>query len=105
MNVTDMTAEIRELNLTYLMLAQQMLREDKEAAVYRLSINEDLGDIIKNLTPGQILKMAASNMLLCRLRFNDRLILELLSSHEAQRGMPQSHAAILLSGRPAEVVA
>ena len=35
MEMPDMLGEIRDLNLTYLMLAQQMIRDDKSAAVYR----------------------------------------------------------------------
>jgi len=34
MNSSDMLGEIKELNLTYLMLAQHMIREDKAAACF-----------------------------------------------------------------------
>lgn len=105
MGVDQMMTEIREVNLTYMMLAQQMLREDKAAAIYRLGISQDLAGIVESLTAGQLLKMAASNMLLCRFRFDDRLIAELLTSHGKDRAMSQSHAAILMAGRPAETMA
>lgn len=105
MTMPEMLGEIKELNLTYLMFAQQMIREDKSAAVYRLGISEQLADILADLTPGQVLKMAGANVLLCRMRFDDRLILGLLSSHDKERAMPQSHAAILLAGQPAEALA
>ena len=32
-------AEIREANLTYLMLAQNLIRQDKAEAVFRLGLN------------------------------------------------------------------
>ena len=105
MNRSDMRGEIKELNLTYLMLAQHMIREDKAAAVYRLGVSQQLADIIADLTAGQVLKMASSNVLLCRMRFDDRLILGLLTSHGKESAMPQSHAAILLTGQPAEALA
>ncbi len=105
MGADQMMTEIREVNLTYMMLAQQMLREDKAAAIYRLGISQDLAGIVESLTSGQLLKMAASNMLLCRFRFDDRLIAELLTSHSKDRAMSQSHAAILMAGRPAEAMA
>jgi flagellar transcriptional activator FlhD len=105
MTMPEMLGEIKELNLTYLMLAQQMIREDKSAAAYRLGISEQLADILADLTPGQVLKMAGANVLLCRMRFDDRLILGLLSSHDKERTMPHSHAAILLAGQPAEALA
>ena len=34
MNTNDMMAEIRDANLNYLMLAQQMIRADKAGTVY-----------------------------------------------------------------------
>ena len=105
MNTADMLGEIKELNLTYLMLAQHMIREDKSAAVYRLGISQQLADILADLTAGQVVKMAGTNVLLCRMRFDDRLILGLLTSHGKESMMPQSHAAILLTGQAVEAMA
>ena len=104
-NTSDMLGEIKELNLTYLMLAQHMIRADKPAAVYRLGISQQLADILADLSAGQVLKMAGANVLLCRMRFDDRLILGLLTSHGKEGTMPQSHAAILLAGQPVEALA
>lgn len=105
MGAEQMVAEIKDINLSYMMLAQQMLRADKAAASYRLGISQDVAGIVENLTSGQLLKMAASGMLLCRFRFDDRLIVELLASHGKDREMSQSHAAILMAGQPAEAMA
>lgn len=105
MSTADMLGEIKELNLTYLMLAQHMIRADKSAAAYRLGISQQLAEILADLTAGQVLKMASANLLLCRMRFDDRLILGLLTSHDKEGTMPQSHAAILLAGQPAEALA
>jgi len=100
----DVLAEIRELNLAYLMLAQQMVRDDPDAAVYRLGISADLAEIIGSLTPGQVLKMASTNQCLCRLRFDDNLILSLLTADANQRTLPATHAAVLLAGEAVEDV-
>ena len=105
MGADQMVAEIKDINLSYMMLAQQMLRADKVAAIYRLGISQDVAGIVESLTSGQLLKMAASSMLLCRFRFDDRLIVELLASHSKDRAMSQSHAAILMAGQPAEAMA
>lgn len=105
MTINGMADQIRELNLTYLMLAQQMLREDKAAAVYRLGVNHELAELLLDLTPAQILKMAASEMLMYRFRFDERALLGLLTSHRNERSLPRSHAAILMTGQPAETVA
>lgn len=105
MGADQIVAEIKDINLSYMMLAQQMLRADPAAAIYRLGISQDVARIVESLTSGQLLKMAASSMLLCRFRFDDRLIMELLASHGKDRTMSQSHAAILMAGRPAEAMA
>lgn len=105
MNMFDMQAEIKELNLTYLMLAQHMIREDKYAAVFRLGIDQQSADVLADLTASQVLKMASANVLLCRMRCDDRFILGLLASHGKEGVMSQSHAAILIAGRPAEALA
>ncbi|CAG0945930.1 MAG: flagellar transcriptional regulator FlhD [Rhodocyclaceae bacterium] len=105
MNNTDVYNEIKELNLSYLMLAQQLIRADRETAQYRLGIGADVAEVIERLTPGQILKMAGANMALCRFRFDDKLLLGLLTTHERDRGTSHTHAAILASARPIEAIA
>lgn len=102
MNIDQLMGEIKELNLSFLLLAQQMLREDKDSAIYRLGISQDLAGILEQLTPGQILKMAGSNMLLCRFRFDDHLILDMLAGYTRERTMASSHAAILMADQPVE---
>jgi len=105
MNPEQMTEEIKEVNLAYMLLAKQMVQQDKAAAIYRLGIKQELADIIENLTHGQILKMVGANLLLCRFRVDDRLILEMLANHNRSHAMSQSHAAILMAGQPLEQVA
>jgi flagellar transcriptional activator FlhD len=104
MNTSEILGEIKEINLGYILLAQKMLREDKAAAMYRLGIGQDVAEIIENLSSSQILKMASSNTLLCRFRFDDRLIAEMLTSHSRDHAASVSHAAILIASQPAEVL-
>jgi flagellar transcriptional activator FlhD len=105
MKLTDTYNDIKEVNLAYLMLAQNMVRSDREAAVFRLGISEEIADILETLTPGQVLKMASSDMLLCSFRFDDTLLIDLLANHERERGVGHIHAAILAAGKPVESVA
>ena len=105
MKSTDTYNDIKEVNLAYLMLAQSMVRSDRETAIFRLGVSEEIADILDRLTPGQVLKMAGSDMLLCNFRFDDTLLLNLLSNHERDRGVGHVHAAILAAGRPVETVA
>lgn len=104
MKPTDTYNDIKEVNLAYLMLAQNMIRSDREAAMFRLGVSEEIADILEALTPGQILKMASSDMLLCSFRFDDSLLIDLLANHERERGAGHVHAAILAARRPVESV-
>ena len=64
----QLTTEIREANMTYLMLAQNVIRKDKAEALFRLGISEESATLIATLSPAQIMKIASSPMLLCRSR-------------------------------------
>lgn len=105
MKMTDTYNDIKEVNLAYLMLAQNMIRADRESAIFRLGISQEIADILDRLTPGQVLKMASTDMLLCSFRFDDALLLNLLSNHDRERDIGHVHAAILAAGRPVETVA
>jgi flagellar transcriptional activator FlhD len=106
MNIQNLQTEIREANLSYLILAQNMIRADHAEALVRLGLSEDVADIIENLTAGQLLKIAASNMLMCRFRFDDSMVWSLLLSHTKEQSSAQGmHAAILMAGKAVEVAA
>jgi flagellar transcriptional activator FlhD len=105
MNTQQVHEEIKETNLSYMLLAQQMIRDDKAEAIFRLGVSEELADLIVGLSPAQLLKMASSNMLLCRFRFDERLLLNMITDYNKDRMMSQAHAAILMAGQPAEVMA
>jgi flagellar transcriptional activator FlhD len=105
MNTDQILAEIREANLSYLMLAQSLVRSDREQALFRLGINEDTAVLIDKLTPAQMMKMAVGNTLLCRFRMDDDIVWNLLTSHgkgSANDGVSRLHASILLAGRHQE---
>ena len=105
MKTEQLMNEIREANLSYLMLAQNMVREDRDAAIYRLGVSEDVANILEQLSPAQLVRMAASNMLLFRFRFDDSLIVDMLSDYGKGKLMAGSHAAVLMSARPAASLA
>ncbi len=105
MNTMQLQEGIRDINLSYLMLAQQMIKEDKPAAIFRLGLSQDLVDVIGGLTPPQVIKMAMSNMMLCRFRFDENLLLNMVTDYSKDRLMSQAHAAILMSAQPVEELA
>lgn len=105
MQTQDITAEIRELNLSYLLLAKQMLQEDRASAMYRLGIGKDVAEVFDGLSTAQLLKMASSNLMLCRFRLDDRVLLDMVTSHTRAAEMSPAHAAIMLANRPPERLA
>jgi flagellar transcriptional activator FlhD len=101
MTTPDLMSSIRDTNLAYLMLAQQMVRQDRAAAIYRLGVSIELADLIDSLSPAQIVRLASSNLMLVRLRF-DETIAGLLSNLSKDRSLVQAHASILFAAQPAE---
>jgi flagellar transcriptional activator FlhD len=98
-------AEIREANLSYLMLAQSLIRTDRDQALFRLGVSEETANLISALTSAQIMKIAATNTLLCRFRMDDDIVWNLLTSHgksAANEGVNRLHASILMAGRHQE---
>jgi flagellar transcriptional activator FlhD len=105
MNADQILAEIREANLSYLMLAQSLIRSDREQALYRLGVSEETATVIGMLTSSQMMKIATGNTLLCRFRMDDDLVWNLLTSHgksAANQGVAGLHASILMAGRHQE---
>ena len=105
MTSDQILAEIREANLSYLMLAQSLIRNDRDQALFRLGVSEDTATIIGTLSPAQMMKIAGGNALLCRFRMDDDLVWNLLTSHgkgASNDGMGRLHASILMAGRHQE---
>jgi flagellar transcriptional activator FlhD len=104
----QMLTEIREANMTYLMLAQNLIRQDKAEALFRLGMSEESADLIGALSPAQIVKIASGNMLLCRFRVDDDMVWSLLTNHSASKvdndATTKLHASILMAGRYGEAM-
>ncbi len=108
MNKEQLLADIREANLTYLMLAQSLIRSDRVEALFRLGLSDEAADLVVNLSPAQLVKVAGGNMLLCRMRVDDDMVWNLLTSHTGPQGGNDSanklHASILMAGRFTEAL-
>ena len=89
--------DIHEVNLSYLMLAQRLLRENLAAGMFRLGFDTDVAEIVLNLSPAQIVRLASSNSVLCAFRLNDGQLLSSLT-HEVLGGvLQQAHSTILMA--------
>ena len=98
--------EIRDINLSYLILAQAMIRSDKPQALFRLGMTDSVADMVSQLSPQQLVRVASRNQLMCAMRFDDELIWGLLTdSHEPGNGVTQTagrlHASVLMAGHRA----
>jgi len=95
---------ITELNLSYLLLAQRMIREDQAEAMLRLGVSQEIASLIAAMTPAQLIKISRTSMLLCRFRFDDHALLAGLASETPQHDLQQMQLAILLMAQPVESI-
>lgn len=104
MRSNDTTDEIGELNLNYLLLAQRLVKEDMETAMFRLGISRELAELLSNLSLSQTMRLANSNRLIARFRVDDPPILSKLVQDGQITALRQAHTSILLSGQKMEVI-
>ncbi|MEY3807928.1 MAG: flagellar transcriptional regulator FlhD [Pseudomonadota bacterium] len=96
--------EIHDINLSYLMLAQQMIRDDKDVAVFRLGISQEIAEILGSLSTAQVMKLAGGPMMLTRFRFDDGAMLSMLTHDSKMQSMVHLHTSILLARQPVEEI-
>jgi flagellar transcriptional activator FlhD len=102
MHSTETLQSIQELNLSYLALAQRLLRDDRPTGMFRLGLSAEVADLISGLTLAQTVKLAACNQLLCFFRISDHQMLSVLATPAKHVDIAHTHAAVLLAGQPAE---
>ena len=94
--------EIREINLSYLVLTQQMARTDKAEAMLRLGVSKEIIEVLAMLSSAQLVRLAAANVLLCRFRFDDHAILSALTHGARREESGNLQAVMLLAQQPVE---
>ncbi|WP_167854894.1 flagellar transcriptional regulator FlhD [Mangrovimicrobium sediminis] len=94
--------EIQELNMTYLLLAKQLLSEDREAGIFRLGVTEEVADYILSLSAKKLAQISRTSQFICTLRIEDVAELEAtVASHRDYLATP-SHQAMLLASKAAK---
>ena len=101
MEQTDLMAELEELNLAYLMLAQRLLRADRLSAIFRLKIDEEMAALLLSLSSRQLARLARTNQLLCHFGHEGAERLRQVVDNPRDQGMGGFHASLLLASRPA----
>lgn len=99
----DLLADIHEINLSYLMLAQRMLRDDYATGMARLGFDEDVASLLLQLSPAQLVRLASSGSVICRFRLNDYELLSSLTRDVLGGILQQAHSAILLAQKATNI--
>lgn len=106
MQQQNLLDDMRELNLSYLMLAQRMLREDYPVGLFRLGLSADVADALLKLSPPQLLRLSNLNMALGRLRLDSPEVVAALSGKDVMGGaLQRARMAIMMAGQPVERIA
>lgn len=89
--------EIQELNLTYLLLAQRLLKEGKLSGMFRLKFSEEMADLLLSLSTRQLTQLSRTNQMLCTFSLENATQLARVLFNERDHGLTQTHAAMLLA--------
>ncbi|MFD2190270.1 flagellar transcriptional regulator FlhD [Pistricoccus aurantiacus] len=89
--------EIQELNLSYLLLVQRLLREDRATAMFRLKIDAEMADLLQSLGSKQLSQLSRTNQLLCQPGFEGAAQLRALTQHRREQGLSPTHTALLMA--------
>ncbi|NNU43996.1 flagellar transcriptional regulator FlhD [Ramlibacter montanisoli] len=98
MSAVDSSKEIADLNLTYMLLAQKLLRQDKAAAMLRLGISTEMADLLVGMSLSEVIKIATSNFVLCAFRLDELPIVKTVMQGDRQAALQQAHISIVLAG-------
>jgi len=94
----EISKEIGDINLAYMLLAQKLAKQDSAAAMYRLGVSRELAELLANMSIAQIVKLANSNVLICGFRLHDHPAFIALGE-EKDSMLQQAHMSILMSAR------
>lgn len=99
MHTSELLKHIYDINLSYLLLAQRLISQDKASAMFRLGINEEMAKTLGELTLPQMVKLAETNQLVCQFRFDSHQTITQLTQESRVDDLQQIHTGILLSTR------
>lgn len=101
----DISKEIGDINLAYMLLAQKLVKQDRAAAMFKLGVSSELADMLASMSLAQILKLATSNFLLCSFRIDDHPSMSAVVGEEKDPNLQQAHMSILMSARRLQMLA
>lgn len=96
-NTNKDLADIQELNLSYLLLAQNLLRKDREVAMFRLKLNDNMADLLTQLSSKQMTQLSRTNQLICRPIFEEAERIARALDNSRELGMVEIHTSLLMA--------
>ncbi|QOV70499.1 flagellar transcriptional regulator FlhD [Citrobacter sp. BDA59-3] len=99
MHTSELLKHIYDINLSYLLLAQRLISQDKASAMFRLGVNEEMANTLGELTLPQMVKLAETNQVICQFRFDNHQTITRLTQESRVDDLQQIHTGILLSTR------
>ncbi|WP_341312676.1 flagellar transcriptional regulator FlhD [Paraburkholderia sp. IMGN_8] len=75
---------IHEMNLSYLLLIQRLLVEDKASGMSSLGVSSEVADVLVALSLKEIARLASVSQILCSFRFHDHTVLSALTHTQVE---------------------
>lgn len=99
MSAEQLLEDIQDVNLSYLLLVQRLINTDRELAMFRLKIDEQMADLLGSIPVADLSRLARCNQLLCHFSLGNADELYALINSTKSDDLLQTHAAILLAGQ------
>lgn len=99
-----LSAEIKDFNLTYLLIAQRLINDDPEGALLRLNISSETAEFFRKLTSKQMNMLASSSQLIVNPCFSDEGRLQAILDNPRERGLTETHVSIMLASASKDAV-
>lgn len=98
-STANLLEDVRDVNLSYLLLMQRLITTDRETAIFRLKIDEDMADLLSTISVQELARLAQCNQLLCHFALGSAQQLFSLIHGSKDDDMRRIHAGILLSAQ------
>lgn len=99
MSAEQLLDDVRDLNLSYLILMQRLINTDRELAMFRLKIDDEMADLLSEIPVADLTRLARCNQLLCHFSLDSAEQLFALINAPRDDDMRRLHAGILLSSQ------
>lgn len=96
----DLSNEVRELNLAYLLLAQKMVRNNSMTAQVQLGLPESAIENLETMSFSQAIRIASTPMVMCSMRFDDEKLWNVMTDEKRDNKLASLHTAILSVCQP-----